>query len=416
MATYTTNYDLDKYEGTDRPNLRDQYNSAMDKIDAALHEQAVDVDAATSAVGGLGTRMTAAETAINTEASTRETADERLQQEIDNINVTVPNKVLVLGDSFTDWNGSWVTTFASKIGRPVQSYARGGAGFVTGGLNTIEQQLISAIANEDMTEVGDIIVYAGVNDFSDAHASVSAMGTAFASFYGRYETIASPRPKLHMCFGNIGLAQQASYNGYYAWYNGCMDILRESGHAGLVESVPYWHMNRTSCFGTDNLHPNSKGMGVIASYMAQIVNGTYSGVHTKASYPIVHNGTTLNGKTYISLDDGVLTISPELGSAITWNNINDQGFFEAFQVTNTSAQCSLRIGTDTAANAKGWLFGPLINLTVNGTACLITRLMYNSGNNVMFVQVLGDVSLLPNHSFSIDGTLTSFTVLPGSSS
>lgn len=46
MATYTTNYNLDKYEGTDRPNLRDQYNSAMDKIDAALTSQAVDIETA----------------------------------------------------------------------------------------------------------------------------------------------------------------------------------------------------------------------------------------------------------------------------------------------------------------------------------------------------------------------------------
>lgn len=414
MATYTTHFNLDKYEGTDRPNLRDQYNSAMDKIDTELYEQGTDVAAATAAVGSLGTRVTSAETAITDEETARQSADNRLQEEIDAISVTVPTKVIVLGDSFTDWTGTWVTTLAQKIGRTVQSYARGGAGFVTGGLNSIGQQLSAAIAAEDMTEVSDIIVYAGVNDFTDAHASVSAMGSAFSSFYNLYETIATPRPKLHMCFGNIGLAQQSAYNGYYAWYNSCMDILRESGHAGLVESVPYWHMNRTSCFGTDNLHPNTKGMGVIASYMSQVLDGTYSGVHTKASYPIVHGGTTLTGRTYISLDDGVLTVSPELGSAITWNNITGQGFLEAFQVTNLSPQCSLRIGTDGAQNAKGWLFGPLINLMVNGTACCLTRLMYNSGNNVMYVQVLGDVSLLPGGSFSIDGTLTSFTVLPGS--
>lgn len=48
MATYTTNYNLDKYEGADRPNLRDQYNSAMDKIDAALQAQSVDIASAAS--------------------------------------------------------------------------------------------------------------------------------------------------------------------------------------------------------------------------------------------------------------------------------------------------------------------------------------------------------------------------------
>lgn len=33
-SEYTANYHLDKYAGTDKPNLRDQYNNAMDKIDA----------------------------------------------------------------------------------------------------------------------------------------------------------------------------------------------------------------------------------------------------------------------------------------------------------------------------------------------------------------------------------------------
>lgn len=412
MSTYTTNYNLDKYEGSDRPNLRDQYNAAMDKIDAALHANAVDIDAAESTVGGLGTRMTAAETAISDETLARQAADASLQSQIDDI--AIASKVIVIGDSFTDRSGSWVTSFQSKIGRPVTSYAVGATGFTTGGASTFEAQLVRAIANEDMTQVGDIIVYGGVNDFTDAHASVAAMAAAFASFYARYETIASPRPKLHMCFGNLGLGQQAAYNGFYNWYTQCMQGLEESGHIGVVQSVPFWHFNRTSCFESDNLHPNSKGMAVISAYMSDIINGTYNGVHTKASYPIVHNGVQQTGRTYISIDDGILTVSPELGSAITFNNITAQGFKELFQVTNLGAQCSLRIGTDGAANAKGWLFGPLINLFVNGSACCLTRLMYNSGNNVMFVQILGDVSLLPGGSFTIDGTLTSFTVLPGS--
>lgn len=414
MSTYTEHYSLDKYEGSDRPNLRDQYNAAMDKIDAELYIQGTAATGAADAVRTLGATVENLGRDLSSETLSREQADTRLQEEIDNIDVTVPSKILIIGDSFTDWSGTWVTSFATKIGRPVQSYARGGAGFTTGGLNTFQSQLQSAINNEDMSEVSDIIVYGGVNDFTDAHAAVSAMASAFASFYNLYETIAAPRPKLHMCFGNIGLAQQNAYNGFYHWYNSCMDSLRESGHAGLVESVPYWHMNRTSCFGTDNLHPNNKGMAVIASYMSQIIDGTYTGVHTKASYPIVHDGVTAVGRTYISLDDGVLTISPELGSAITFNNITGQGFRDLFQVTNLSAQCSLRIGTDSAPNAKGWLFGPLINLFVNGSACCLTRLMYNSGNNVMYLQILGDVSLLPGGSFTIDGTLTSFTVLPGS--
>lgn len=36
MATNTPNYNLDKYEATDIPNLLDQYNASMDKIDTAM--------------------------------------------------------------------------------------------------------------------------------------------------------------------------------------------------------------------------------------------------------------------------------------------------------------------------------------------------------------------------------------------
>ena len=35
-SEYTPNYNLDLYVSTDKPNLRDQYNGAMGKIDKAL--------------------------------------------------------------------------------------------------------------------------------------------------------------------------------------------------------------------------------------------------------------------------------------------------------------------------------------------------------------------------------------------
>lgn len=44
MATdYTPNYNLDLYAGTDKPNLRDQYNAAMGKVDAQMKKTADDV-------------------------------------------------------------------------------------------------------------------------------------------------------------------------------------------------------------------------------------------------------------------------------------------------------------------------------------------------------------------------------------
>lgn len=55
MATYTTNYNLDKYEGTDSPNLTDQYNSAMDKIDAQMMTNAQSAQTAQTAAQNAAT-------------------------------------------------------------------------------------------------------------------------------------------------------------------------------------------------------------------------------------------------------------------------------------------------------------------------------------------------------------------------
>lgn len=78
MTTYTTNYNLDKYEGTDKPNLRDQYNSAMDKIDTELKDLA-DTDVQTSTnVLNLQNRMNTAESDITNLQSTTESHTQQI--------------------------------------------------------------------------------------------------------------------------------------------------------------------------------------------------------------------------------------------------------------------------------------------------------------------------------------------------
>ena len=94
MATeYTPNYNLDLYAGTDKPNLRDQYNSAMGKIDAQFvniendhTETGNQISAINTNMTQLGERVTAAEGKVtevevqigqtNTElAAVKQTAD-----------------------------------------------------------------------------------------------------------------------------------------------------------------------------------------------------------------------------------------------------------------------------------------------------------------------------------------------------
>ena len=90
MATeYTPNYNLDLYAGTDKPNLRDQYNAAMGKIDAQMKANADGITNANANVITLQTQVkqntddiAALESTVETHgtqiADVQETADDAL--------------------------------------------------------------------------------------------------------------------------------------------------------------------------------------------------------------------------------------------------------------------------------------------------------------------------------------------------
>lgn len=74
MATeYTPNYNLDLYASADKPNLRDQYNAAMGKIDTQMKKSADDVTNANANVLTLQTQVTEAQKGISALESTVET-------------------------------------------------------------------------------------------------------------------------------------------------------------------------------------------------------------------------------------------------------------------------------------------------------------------------------------------------------
>ena len=74
MSTeYTPNYNLDLYASADKPNLRDQYNAAMGKIDTQMKKSADDVTNANANVLTLQTQVTEAQKDISALESTVET-------------------------------------------------------------------------------------------------------------------------------------------------------------------------------------------------------------------------------------------------------------------------------------------------------------------------------------------------------
>lgn len=74
MATeYTPNYNLDLYASADKPNLRDQYNAAMGKIDTQMKANANGITNANANVGTLQTQMKQVQGDVTALESTVET-------------------------------------------------------------------------------------------------------------------------------------------------------------------------------------------------------------------------------------------------------------------------------------------------------------------------------------------------------
>lgn len=114
MATeYTPNYNLDLYASADKPNLRDQYNAAMGKIDTQMKKSADDVTNANANVRTLQTQMTEAQKDI---AELESTVDEH-GTKITNVQKTA-NDALSLAqtnESEIETTQGTVTSLTSRV-------------------------------------------------------------------------------------------------------------------------------------------------------------------------------------------------------------------------------------------------------------------------------------------------------------
>lgn len=209
MATseFTAHYHLDKYAATDKPNLRDQYNAAMDKVDDALYtantnatdakttaqqaSQAVsgkasqaDLDALSQTVAGKASQAdltTLSALLPANQFSAQNTVKAALDAKASQTNVTnlttrvtaleSKKKMVVIGDSFSDFNdGSavatmWPTLVANALGLELHNYAKGGSGFCVGGANIFSQQVALAVSQiSDKNSVAKVFVFGGIND------------------------------------------------------------------------------------------------------------------------------------------------------------------------------------------------------------------------------------------------------------
>lgn len=419
-SEYTTNYQLDLYVGTDRPNLTDQYNSAMRKLDSVIYTQTGQGSAAlqianqaqataNEALAGMqgidddistltsGLATANANIATNTtnianvstdlaaESAARASADTRLESMISGMGAR--NSIGIIGDSFSS-GGEWANIVAGQLGCNVINKAVSGAGFCVAN-NTFVSQLSALFADANFSDVHTIIVYGGTND-QYAGASESQVVSAMQSFLNVYQTLPTPRPKLILAYGNMGFARSSNYNAYGPWYSRVCNAVREANIPGFVDHVPYWLWGTANAFQTDQLHPSTAGYKVVADYIMQLLAGVYTGVHFTRR--VQSNVGTGSGQ--VTFDNGMVQIS------IIANNypitpINGDGTkladFSAYTFT---------FGDSTRANIVNNVTDHIFRITANNSSIENTLLQWRATQGTLYIQRWGAAVLSGQDSTS----------------
>ena len=166
-SSYTTNYNLDKYVGTDKPNLRDQYNAAMDKIDNALlaaNTNATEAKAATLSFQG---DLDAVSDAVSAEVSARQNADTALSGDIA-ANTTAINNEVSARQTAVSNEATARQNADTSLSTAISTEATARQDADTSILETIYGDMLvfgdSWIANPDYTPVQNCWIY-DVRDF-----------------------------------------------------------------------------------------------------------------------------------------------------------------------------------------------------------------------------------------------------------
>lgn len=234
-SEYTPNYNLDLYVSTDKPNLRDQYNAAMGKIDTQMKTNADGITNANANVGTLQTQMSTANEnieALQTKVSGYETqiatalsdSSEALQTANQNKgDITTINGTLSTQGGEIDALQSTVGQHTSQIGS-LQS-----------GLQSANEQIAGKAATNHASAnatygLGTAVNY-GHLKVTDTVDGTPASSAVAISPKGVQDAVNGAGVWMQLTFKNLhaNLASIAAY-GAYAWYNDAQKLLVIQGH------------------------------------------------------------------------------------------------------------------------------------------------------------------------------------------
>ena len=264
-------------------------NSQMEELRQLVAQYIEDVQA-------FDTRITENAEAIQEEATAREEADNGLQQQINNLNISAmtydyfKNKnVLFIGDSYTYGTGAsdhgqgdtkrYSSILANALEATEFNYAIGATGFCdTGNVNgTFKQQVINAangMTQEEKDNTHLVIIAGGVNDYREGatfSASQMESGANAAALNAKNNfpnALILVVPMLYM--GHSANARLWNFENA---------IINGVGGISLVKNTTFirgawtWNYGLASHYTSDNLHPNDLGHKVIAAQIYSHILG-----------------------------------------------------------------------------------------------------------------------------------------------
>lgn len=297
---------------------------------------------------------------------------------------------LCIGDSYANSTSTanadstdatkWPTQLRNIIGGEyqVKNYAVTGAGFNVSG-NTFTNQINNAYSASaiDNDEVAIIIIGGGRNDIGTTPQMKSYADATFSNARTKF-------PKARI----ISVPM--------LWHNAGMDMYGRQKAAGVaeaaaangVENVDWawtWNIGNDSNFPSGDIHPNTNGAKVIASYMASAIRGTYTGRYEAATLSSsnghVHtNIVASGGMVFATLwgEDGATNADLKAGITFpSWGRVASGSTPNLFRTWGAGL-------TNSGTAISGWL---LIN-TPNSDTSGAPRLTYfgdtAAGNNGCF--------------------------------
>ena len=373
-SEYTANYNLDLYVDTDKPNLRDQYNSAVRKIDQQLKTDAVNIttaqntandahDIAKQAQADVATEKTERETAVNgvkdlitAETAARENADtvinntitalddkvaaettarttaiadeQTARQDADkklNPNLDYANIVLI-GDSYLCGVGTspaqgWGYYFRQAIGSnaTVTEFGNSGAGFVAKGhsdpmtgMNFSAQVDYAAQHVPDANAVDYVVIGGGWNDNGSSYQTI-------------YDATASCVDNARSKFPNAKVVVVSLSNELHSqgagYINANIAIVKGAHHAGAdtPDMSWMWLKANSDVTSSDGIHPNATGYEMQGRMIAAAMRGSDTTPSTHMGAGFTTGGNITSTTARCAIVDGICYIQGEFTSN-KWDN------------------------------------------------------------------------------------------------